>query len=369
MGVLPGGIANVDTTNAFQVVSANGNSDLSAADLVGNDEATVKAAFKNRQFTSGSTGSVWTDSGGILAQVFGAIPGGALGLALISYLVNLIGTFISPLPIIGTAWDTFASFLGVTHTTANTATDIGNNAQSTAESALALASQTAAQVAAGSNMSYSDGFGRTTDPTAQTDLGTDYSRDADSGSGTWGVDGAGNAHATASGATPQEWRDRNTVAVFATDKQAGSVVVSTVPQAAGGFGTYSCRIGISLRENSAGTTSVSAYYDSGTMYIGYWVSGSYTQLGSMAITQSNGDLFEFHAGCDPGGGYDDYSFECLVGTQKLSVTDSGHASQKAVGGGYKYGALRARNGTVQFGFFTIQTAAPDVQILNLFDRT
>jgi hypothetical protein len=68
--------------------------------------------------------------------------------------------------------------------------------------------------------------------------------------------------------------------------------------------------------------------------------------------------------------YDDYAFEVLLNNHVVyTVTDSGHASSKGVGGGFKYGGLIARLGNVVFGFFTIQTAAPDVQILNLFDRT
>jgi hypothetical protein len=292
---------------------------------------------------------------------------GAVLQPLIDALVSLLGG----IPIIGGAIDTLANFLGLTHTTANTGVTNAATAQSTAESALALASQTAAQIAAGSNMSYTDGFGRAIDPSAGTDLGADYSRDADSGSGTWATDGMGDAHATSSGATAQEFRDRNTVAVFATDKQAGSVVISTVPQAAGGFGTTSCRIGISLREDSAGTTKVVAYYDSGVVEIGYYLSGTYTQLGTQPVTQANGDLFEFHAGADPGSGYNDYNFEVLINNHVVyGVSDTGALSSKGVGSGFKYGGLIARLGNVVTGFFfTIQTACPDVQILNLFDRT
>lgn len=370
MGVLPGGATDVNTTDGIYLVSAYGNGDMSAADLVGNDEATVKAVYKNRYLNNSS--SVWGNPSGVLAQVFGvlgAVPGMGLVEAIIAAIINAIVAVLGPIPIIGSLVETLASFLGVTHTTAIAGVDNAATAQTTAESALALASQTAAQVAAGAGMSYSDGFGRTTDPTAQTDLGAAYNRDADSGSGTWGVDGAGNVHAVPSGSTPQEFRDHNTAAVFTTDKQAGSVVVSTPPQGAGGFGTLSCRTGISLRENAAGTTKVVAYNDSGVVEVGYYLSGVYHQLGTQAATQTNGDLFEFHAGCDPGTGYDDYAFEVLLNNHVVyTVTDSGHASQKGIGGGFKYGGLIARCGTVVFFFATIQTAAPTVQIFNLFDR-
>lgn len=116
---VPNGAAGIDSANGTYLVSAYGHSDLSAADLVGNDQATVRANYASKFVMNGT--SVFSDPTGPLAQLFGAIPGGAFGLAIIQYLVGLVITIVGPIPIIGTAFEDLANFLGLTHTTATTA--------------------------------------------------------------------------------------------------------------------------------------------------------------------------------------------------------------------------------------------------------
>jgi hypothetical protein len=89
---------------------------MTAADLVGNDKATVQAGYGNKYVLGGN--SVWSNPTGPLAQLFGAIPGGAFGLGIIQAILGLIGNIVGPIPIVGTIYDDFAAFLGFTHTTA-----------------------------------------------------------------------------------------------------------------------------------------------------------------------------------------------------------------------------------------------------------
>lgn len=86
---------------------------------MGNDQATVVDMYKQRYLANGN--SVFSNPTGVLAQLFGAIPGGAFGLAIIQYLVGLIGVLVGPIPIVGNAFQTIAAWLGFTHTTAVTA--------------------------------------------------------------------------------------------------------------------------------------------------------------------------------------------------------------------------------------------------------
>jgi hypothetical protein len=70
---LPDMGASVDTTALPFIVSANGNSPTSVADLVGNDQATVVAAYKAKYITNGT--SVFSNPTGVLSQVFGGLAG------------------------------------------------------------------------------------------------------------------------------------------------------------------------------------------------------------------------------------------------------------------------------------------------------
>lgn len=70
---VPNGAAGINTTDGLFLVSANGHGDLSAADLVGQDENTVRAVLGQKYVTNGT--SVLSSPTSPLSQVFGGFAG------------------------------------------------------------------------------------------------------------------------------------------------------------------------------------------------------------------------------------------------------------------------------------------------------
>jgi hypothetical protein len=255
--------------------------------------------------------------------------------------------------------------------TADTATGIGTNAQYSADVANAGVALLNAQLA-GAGTVFTDTFNRG----AASNLGSDYDRTMGSGSGAWGPDGTGDVVWTIGGSTNQVCLDRISAAPATTKTQAISTVL-TSPPGAGQFGD-NARTKLGLRMDAAKTTYVVGIVDAGLVEIGYVNSGTYTRIGAtQSVTQANGDLWEFRAGAkDPTTGvYDDYRFELLQNNLTVCArVDGGHSSQAGSAssgwvGTYDYGAIIANAGTVQFGFFTFQLAAPTIQVLTFVDRT
>ena len=274
-------------------------------------------------------------------------------------LVDALIAILGPIPIVGDVIENLANFLGLTNETAE-------NAQSSADTANAAVALLRADQQ-GSGTVIKDDFDRD----ATGDLGTDYHRTASSGSGTWGTDGAGNVHGAEGGSASRNFTDRHITGLEdgsgnPSVKQGMTVVLSTPPRAAGGFGTENAQVELKLRCNDANDTCVMAIIDGpSSVEIGLVVSGVYSRFGaSETLTQANGDRWEFIAGTEA----DDYEFVLLRNDVTVcSRVDGSHVSQ--LGTGYDHGALGAKFGTVVFFGGTFQTPAPDVQVLTIYDRT
>jgi hypothetical protein len=362
---LPGGAENVDTTNGLFLISAHGHGDLSASDLVGNDQATMEAVYKDK-FVLGGT-SVWSNPSGPLGLLFstlGAIPGVGFATAILSSLVDAIVSILGPIPIIGGIVTTLANFLGLTHTTANSATDIGTNAQYSADTANAGVALLNAQLA-GTGTIFTDTFNRA----AASNLGASYDRSMGSGPGTWGPDGSGNVVWAEAGSALQSCLDRVTAAM--TTKYQSIATVLTAKPRLGNSGADS-RIRLALRMNAAKNTFVQATLGPGTVELGYVNSGTYTRLGAaVTVPMANGDLWEFRAGTAA----DDYEFVLLQNNLTVcNRLDSSHLSLAGSSpatwvGTYDYGAIIANAGAVVSFFLTFQINAPTIQVLTVADRT
>jgi hypothetical protein len=372
VGVLPGGAADVNTTQGIYLVSAYGTGDQSIADLVGNDEATVKARYKSAYVNNSS--SVWGNPSGVLAQVFGvlgAIPGMGLVEAIIAAIINAIVAVLGPIPIIGGMVETLANFLGVTHNTANTAQATGEGAQASADTANVGVAILNAKLA-GTGLIFTDTFNRA----SASNLGTDYDRSMGSGSGTFGTDGAGNAVWSAGGATTQSCLDRVTTPMT-TKYQSIAVVMTNPPQSTSTFGTFPSDQQMALRMNAAKDTYVVAkMVGGGACEIGYVNSGTYTALGAQVFPgMNNGDLWEFRAGVATSGITEDYQFDLVQnGLTVCSRIDTSHLSLNGAApstwvGTYDYGGLIAEAGTNVSFFTTFQMPSPTLQALTVADRT
>lgn len=92
---VPNGAAGINTTDGFMLVSAYDHGDLSAADLVGNDEDTVRALYSDRYIMGGN--SVFSDPTGPLAMVWDGLRQGiSLPLSIIEAIIKkLFGIDIS----------------------------------------------------------------------------------------------------------------------------------------------------------------------------------------------------------------------------------------------------------------------------------
>jgi hypothetical protein len=89
---LPNGPDGVNTDYLF-LTSANGHGNQSVADLVGNDQATVTDAYKQKYVANGS--SVFSNATGPFGKIFGALTGGIPGLIL--SLLGEIGSAVADL--------------------------------------------------------------------------------------------------------------------------------------------------------------------------------------------------------------------------------------------------------------------------------
>lgn len=291
---VPNGADGIDTANGLLLVSAYGGGDLSPADLVGNDQDTVMALYKGRYLDNGN--SVWTDPSGPLGLVFstlGAIPGIGFAEAILFQLVGAIVALIGPIPIIGPIVQSLANFLGLTHTTANTATDNANNAQNSADNAntgvAQLNAQLAVIVAPPGGVVLTDNFDRTGDS-----LGTNYFQkyfgpgagtlETDGNNALWDITGSGSAICRAHHITP-----------LTTNNQMCSIV-QTAPKNASNTDP---NLQLILRANASMTECVTALVWFDAVEIGYVIADSYQRLGVVeALDSANGDRWEFRAGTE-----------------------------------------------------------------------
>lgn len=86
---LPNGAAGVNATAFPFILSANGNSATSVANLVGLDQPTVIAAYKAKYITGGN--SVFSNPAGPLGQLFGGFGAGGLPQVFASLVQNFLG--------------------------------------------------------------------------------------------------------------------------------------------------------------------------------------------------------------------------------------------------------------------------------------
>lgn len=356
---LPNGAAGVNTTDGLFLVSANGHGDLSAADLVGNDQATMQAVYKNRYVLGGD--SVWSDPSGPLGLIYstlGALPGVGFALAIIGALVNAIVAILGPIPVVGTIVETLASFLGLTHTTANDAVEIGTNAQASADNANVGVARLEGRVSSSDvpgGVFIDDTFDR-----SGSDLGTDYDQIyLDAGIGTVGTS-SNNAHWSTNGSDPRVCIARHLTPLF-TEYQGAQIVQDTVVATT----TNGASLEILLRCNATEDTYVVAHIGVSSVEIGFKLSGTYTRLGAaVGLFNNAGDRWTFKAGTDT----DDREFVLYQNTTEVCRrTDTGATSQ--FGTGYEFAGFVMAAGNNFFPpFFFAQTAPPDLQSFTAYDR-
>lgn len=349
---IPNGADGINTSDGILMVSAYGNSDLSAAELVGNDQDTVTALYKNRYIAGGN--SVWSDPGGPLGQVFsvlGAVPGIGFAEAILYSLIGAIVALIGPIPIIGTIVQNLANFLGLTHTTANSAQGSANTANSE------IVTLKARLDAGTSGALITDTFDRASAST----LGASWTQTYESGSGTLGTDGSGAAHWAAAGGGSRFCTAVYNATTLGTDIQKAQIVLNTEML------NYFVKpeVWLCLRMDSTGDNYVTGMIYEGACEIGYVLSGSYTRIGSAAsIDSTPGDLWEFDAGTATS----NYEFVLVQnGFTVCTQIDSGPSS--LLGASYRHAGLVVRAGAQVVGFASQQRGHPDIAVFTATDYT
>lgn len=292
---LPGGPANVNTTDGLFLVSAAGYGNLSAADLIGQDQETVKAVYKNRFVNTG--GSVWGNPSGPLAMVFDGVTGGLWSLILkpLGMLVTILVTVLDSIPVIGEPAGDFvqdlAAMFGLMKSRTTIAQNTGEAAQTSADNANVGVARLEGKVASSDvpgGVLFDDTFGRT-----GANLGTDYDQ-ANTGpaGGTLSTDG-NNAvvNPSGNGITYCYGRIKTSLA---TDYNGISVVQDT------GFQNIlnSGEMFFGLRCDATRQNMIAARLWYGRAVIGKYVGGTWTQLATANEFGAAGDKWKLLAGTD-----------------------------------------------------------------------
>ena len=242
----------------------------------------------------------------------------------------------------------------------DTAQDTGDNAQYTADNAYATAAAVEARLNAGASGYY---FTDTFDGDFATDLGTEYFRTTvGSGGGTYRSDATGLAHQTVPGTSlPQTWIDRHVTAT-ATLNQQVTTILNSVPNAAGGVGTEPARHTLMAHMNAANADRIEGRVENGFCAIGYTIASTYTEIDSRGIAMVGGDRWDIVTDATT------HAFILLRNNlPALRFDDVGHVYP--LDASHMFAGMANKAGTVVSFFLTAQTNAPEVQSLNISDRT
>jgi hypothetical protein len=184
-----------------------------------------------------------------------------------------------------------------------------------------------------------------------------------SGTGTYGIDGKGNAVFNIAGFNPYNWLNKRKTAL-ATNIQGVAVALNNDLQYAG-TSAYSA-IRLQARMNNAMTDWVEAYIDWTKCKIGFVIANSYTQLGttlSLPSGYSTAGTWELDVGVIG----DDYVFVLSHnGTEKFRRTDTLNSS--AMDASHRYPAFEATAGVGTFWWASSQYAPPPVGSFAASDR-
>lgn len=182
--------------------------------------------------------------------------------------------------------------------------------------------------------------------TAATNIGASFTQEYDgTGSGTFGLDGAGNTKWNKSGGFTRRCFARHNTALT-TDYQRGRVVITTRPQNA--ISGTAPAIYVCLRMNAACDTLVYARLENDFAAIGCLVGGSETVLHSGSVTINNGDVIDFYAGTDN----DDREFILKRNGVNLLSPFTDASAVSSYGSSYLYAGLG--NLAPSWAFFTSQ---------------
>lgn len=234
-------------------------------------------------------------------------------------------------------------------------------AQYSADNANAAAAAIEARLNAGtSGMFWLDTFDRD----AASDLGPSYTRyTAGAGGGTFGTDGSGYARQTAGGgAASQDWIDQFNTPTN-TDKQQVTSVLNNPPQPGSNPGTASARHALICNANLAFNDRVQANVWGGSYEIGFYLSGTWTQVRSGGMTQADGDRYDFLS--NPA----DHSFILLRNLLEVDRWTDVGAVYPMVDGNHRYAGMVNSAGTFVAFWVTFQSNAPTVQQITIGDRT
>lgn len=295
--------------------------------------------------------------GGAFAQLtdwaFNLLP--AQILAPLQDLVNALITLLGHIPIVGPIITQLADMFGFLNDNTTTAQGSAN----TANSEIAALK---AQIDAGtSGALITDTFDRAAD-TGPSGLGGNWNQTYDSGSGTYGTDGAGKAHWTEAGGGTRTCMNRYSALALNTDFQ---IIRFVLADAMRNY-TFDPNIALCGRMNAAEDTWVQATVWYNGCEIGYIVSGSYTRIGSsVGITSNAGDIWELKLGVGTTGD-DPYTFVLSQNTTTVCTRiDTGHVSQR--GASYLYSAVQAHAGAAVVGFSSAQRGPSDMNVFTATD--
>jgi hypothetical protein len=257
-------------------------------------------------------------------------------------LVDALITLLGHIPIIGPVITQLADIFGFLSDNTTVAQDSANNANAE------IAALKAGIDAGTSGALITDTFDGAAN-TSANGLGANWDQTYDSGSGTYGRDGAGAAHWTNAGTNSQTCLARYSALALNTNYQIARFVLATA------MPNYfvNPEMSLLLRMNSAKTAYVEGRIFNGSCEIGYVVGGSYTRFGAtVGITSSNGDLWELRAGTGTTADLP-YTFVLLQnGVTVCTRTDTGHVSQ--LGGSYLFSGMRVKAGAQVVGFASAQ---------------
>lgn len=289
---IPNGPDGVKTGGAIGMTSAYGHGDMSIADLVGNDEETVKAAFKNRYL--GSDDSVWANPSGPLAQVFSklnAVPGvgfvSAMAQQMFAGIFDALGNF----PVIGQGFKDIGYFLGLTRKQATTA----DTKSDTANVGLAiLTARVNKYIVDGA--SFTDTFAR---DVAEFSQDPDYDVHYEGGSGYLYVSAAENGilrwSDAGGGFTDTSFIARRKTPM-GTNKVRASVIINDFTY---GYAGNQSHVRIMGRMDAARANYVLGVIEDGWAEIGVVRDGVYTRLGPVEqIVTNPGDLWDWEMDVD-----------------------------------------------------------------------
>jgi hypothetical protein len=205
-----------------------------------------------------------------------------------------------------------------------------------------------------------------------SDLGPDYTLIYGSGSGTVGTTDAnsGSTIWSAVGFADRWYRAINNTNMATTNMRMSMVIDQFVYGFAGNqaYANLMGRSDVTIDNAVIATFGGLDVSGAGTAEIGYFLSGTYTRIGSQtSITTGPGDLWDFEVGTSS----DDYQFRLLQNTTlRVDVTDSSHVSMKDTipATTYKYAGFGedCYIGAGPFGT-TYQGPPPNVQVFAAAD--